>query len=113
VGLVYLLSTLAGLACLVLLDRRYRLFLWRKPGAAALVLLIGVGFFLLWDTAGIRLNIFHRGETPIMTGLLLAPELPLEELFFLIFLCYITMILFTLILAWLTSRPAGQPGERP
>jgi len=34
-------------------------------------------------------------EAPISTGILVAPELPLEELFFLAFLCYLTMILIT------------------
>jgi lycopene cyclase domain-containing protein len=111
-GLVYLMSLLGGLACMALLDRRYRLFFWNRPAAAAAVLLIGVGFFLMWDVAGIRLDIFHRGETPIMTGVLVAPELPLEEVFFLAFLCYVTMILFTLVLTWRSSRQVPAPGQQ-
>jgi len=39
-----------------------------------------------------------------MTGIMLAPQLPLEEAFFLLFLCYQTMILFTGIVALLRRR---------
>jgi hypothetical protein len=48
-------------------------------------------FFLAWDLAGIGLGIFFRGETSFMTGVQLAPELPIEELFFLVLLCYLSM----------------------
>ncbi|MEB0305788.1 lycopene cyclase domain-containing protein [Cryobacterium sp. 10I1] len=57
----------------------------------AVVLAIGVAFLLAWDAGGITAGIFYRGETDLMTGIQLAPELPLEELFFLTFLCYLTM----------------------
>jgi lycopene cyclase domain-containing protein len=95
VRVVYLLVLLAAIACMVLVDRRFRLVLWRAPRRAAAVLLIGLGFFLAWDLIGIALGIFARGTTSISTGILLAPELPLEELFFLAFLCYLTMVLVT------------------
>ena len=55
---------------------------------------IGLVFFLVWDLSGIGLGIFFRGETSFMTGLVIAPELPVEELFFLALLCYLTMNLF-------------------
>jgi len=91
VNAAYLLTLLAALAAMVLLDRRFRLFFWRRPGRAAAVLGLGVAFFLAWDLLGIGFGIFYRGDAELMTGLLLAPELPLEELFFLAFLCYLTM----------------------
>jgi len=55
----------------------------------------GVLFLLAWDLLGIALGIFARGENPYMTGILLAPQLPLEELFFLTFLCYLVMVLLS------------------
>lgn len=91
----YLLALLAALACMALLDHRFRLFFWRAPGRAATVLVLGVLFFLAWDVCGIRLGIFSRGETSYLTGVLVAPQLPLEEVFFLTFLCYLTMLLVT------------------
>jgi hypothetical protein len=39
-----------------------------------------------------------------MTGILLGPELPLEELFFLILLCYSTLIAYLLSASMLTAR---------
>lgn len=87
----YLLALLAALGAMVLLDRRFRLFFWLAPRRAAAVLCVGLAFFLAWDLLGIGFGIFYRGDTNLLTGLQLAPELPLEELFFLAFLCYLTM----------------------
>ncbi|PXA68806.1 lycopene cyclase domain-containing protein [Cryobacterium arcticum] len=87
----YLLALLISLTGMVVLDRRFGLFFWRAPRAAAVVLAVGVVFFLAWDLIGITTGIFYRGVTSFMTGLLLAPELPVEEVFFLTFLCYLFM----------------------
>jgi lycopene cyclase domain-containing protein len=91
VTLAYLLVLLLSLGGMVLLDRRFRLFFWRGPARAAIVLGAGLAVFLAWDLAGIALGIFYRGESTLMTGLQLAAELPVEEFFFLAFLCYLTM----------------------
>ena len=78
---------------MALLDRRFRLFFWRDSRRAALVLGVGLAFFVLWDVCGIALGIFSLGESPLMTGILLSAGFPLEELFFLAFLGYLTMVL--------------------
>jgi lycopene cyclase domain-containing protein len=91
VSVAYLIILLVTIGCMMLLDWRHRLFFWVAPLRAAVVLTAGVLFFLVWDLFGIGLDIFYRGETSFMTGLQIAPELPLEEVFFLIFLCYLTM----------------------
>ncbi len=90
-GFLYLIALLIALTGMVMLDRRLRLFFWHDARRAAVVLVVGIIFFVVWDLAGIGLGIFFRGETEFMTGLLLAPELPVEELFFLALLCYLTM----------------------
>ena len=92
-SVVYLAALLTSLLCVLLVDRRFRLFLWHAPRDASAVLAVGVAFLLAWDLAGIGLGIFFRAETAFMTGVLLAPELPLEEPFFLLFLCELTMVL--------------------
>ena len=92
-GILYLLALLAALACMALIDRHWKLFFWRDARSAGIVLLVGVLFFLAWDIAGIREGVFFRGETEFMLGLEIAPELPVEEVFFLALLCYLTMIL--------------------
>lgn len=103
---VYLGTLVASLACMVLLDLRYRLVFWAVGARAAIALAIGVIFFLAWDLAGIALGIFHRGENAVSTGILLAPELPLEELVFLAFLCYLTLVLYTGIVRLITAKEA-------
>ncbi len=94
-GVFYLVSLLLGITCMLLLDHRFRLFFWRDAKAAAIVTAVGVLFLLGWDLAGIGLGIFLRGEGTIATGLLLAPELPIEEPVFLLFLVLCTMVLYT------------------
>jgi hypothetical protein len=43
----------------------------------------------------------------------LAPELPLEELFFLTLLCYLTMNAYGAISRWLSSRPDRRVDTSP
>ncbi|GLK16287.1 lycopene cyclase domain-containing protein [Herbiconiux flava] len=93
-GILYLAALLVSLTGMVVLDRRFGLFFFDRPRRAAIVLVAGVLFFVVWDLFGIGLGIFFRGETSFMTGLQVAPELPVEELFFLTLLCYLTMNVF-------------------
>ncbi|MDH6182471.1 lycopene cyclase domain-containing protein [Microbacteriaceae bacterium SG_E_30_P1] len=90
-GILYLVALGIALTGMVMLDRRFRLFFWADGRRAAIVLVVGVLFFLAWDLAGVGLGVFFRGETSFMTGLQVAPEVPLEEVFFLTLLCYLTM----------------------
>lgn len=91
-GLAYLGALLLSLGGLALLDRRFRLAFWDDPRRAGWSVGIGVAAFLLWDVAGLLLGIFARGDSPHMTGILLAPELPIEEVFFLTLLCYVALL---------------------
>ena len=93
---VYLLALLAAIGCMVLVDRRWRLAFWRDARRAAISLLVGVALLLVVDVIGIALGVFHRGSTWAMTGLLLGPELPVEELAFLVFLAYLALNLLGL-----------------
>ena len=106
-GLIYLAALLVSLGCMLLLDWRFRLFFWRDAIAASVVTVIGVAFFLLWDIAGIAGGIFLRGDGAIATGIVLAPEMPIEEPVFLLFLVVCTMVVYTgsvRVLARLRSR---------
>lgn len=94
-SVVYLIVLLVSLGCMVLIDRRFRLFFWHRPGLACLVLGAGLVFFVAWDLFGIAWGVFARGDSAFSTGWMLAPGLPVEELFFLTFLGYLTMILVT------------------
>lgn len=94
-NLIYLASLLVAIGCMLLIDARFRLFFWRDPAAATIVTVAGVAFLLVWDLAGIGLGIFLRGDGVIASGLILAPELPVEEPVFLTFLVLCTMVLYT------------------
>lgn len=93
-AILYLAALAIALIGMVSLDRRFRLFFWRDGRRAGVVLAAGLVFFLAWDLSGIGFGIFFRGETSFMTGLVIAPELPVEEIFFLTLLCYLSMNLF-------------------
>ncbi|PSL38388.1 lycopene cyclase domain-containing protein [Labedella gwakjiensis] len=93
-SVVYLAALSVSIVGMVMLDRRFRLFFWDDARRASIVLVAGVVLFLVWDLLGIGLGIFFRGQTPFMTGVLIAPELPIEEVFFLTLLCYLSMNVF-------------------
>lgn len=115
IGFSYLVVLLVSITGMIVLDRRFGLFFWVAPARAAMVLFLGVSVFLLWDGFGILLGVFFRGQTEFMTGVLLAPELPLEELFFLILLCYLTMNVFGGLRQVLGDVPddGASPGRAP
>ncbi|BDI24152.1 lycopene cyclase domain-containing protein [Herbiconiux sp. L3-i23] len=93
-GLIYLAALAVSLTGMVVLDRRFRLFFWRDARRASIVFVAGLAFFLVWDLVGIGAGVFFRGETEVLTGILVGPELPLEELFFLSLLIYSAMDVF-------------------
>jgi len=97
----YLAALVLAITGLYFLDRRHKLAFASSPKAAALSIAIAVGLFLVWDLIGIALGIFFRGDTPHLSGLLLAPELPLEELFFLILLSYNALLVYLGFARWL------------
>jgi len=94
-GWIYLAALLGAIGCMVLLDWRFKLFFFARPGVAAVVTVVGLTLFMLWDAAGIGLGIFLRGDSPIATGVVLAPHMPLEEPVFLTFLVLCTMVSYT------------------
>ena len=103
---LYLGLLVVSITSMLLLDWRHRLFFWSNAKAAALVTAISVGALLAADAVGIATGVFFRGETSIDTGIVIAPEMPLEEPFFLVFLTLLTAVTFTGALK-LRQRRAG------
>ncbi len=91
---LYLIALLGSLVGLALLDHRFKLVFFRDWLAGSVAIAIGVAFFLMWDLFGISNGIFFRGHTHGLTGIMLAPELPIEEIVFLTILCYTTLEVF-------------------
>lgn len=92
---LYATALVVSTGCLVLLDTRFRLVFRRRPMFAAVALVIGTAFFATWDAVGIGLGVFRHLDSTWATGLLLAPGFPVEELLFLVFLTYLTLILLS------------------
>ena len=110
---VYLGLLLGALVCMALIDHRARLLLFSAhPVRGAVVLLAGTAVFLAWDVVAIAEGYYERGGAA-MTGIELAPHLPLEELFFILFLCYVTLVLHGLTSRWVAvrSRRTGRVGR--
>lgn len=110
-SVLYLTGLLVGIAGMIVLDLRLGLFFRRAPWRAAIVLAVGIVFFLAWDLAGIQLGVFFPGRSAIVTGVLLAPGLPLEEPVFLILLCYTTMNAYALCSARRGGRLRSGSGD--
>ena len=94
-GATYLAGLIFSLVGLGLLDWRFRTAFTVNKKAAAFAVMIPTIFFILWDVTGITMGIFFRGDSSHLTGLMLAPEFPIEELFFLLLLNYTALTLFT------------------
>lgn len=94
-NLVYAAALLFSTAGMVVLDVRFVLVFRRRPVAAAVALLIGVLFFTAWDAVGIALDVFRHVDSRWASGMLIAPQFPIEELLFLLFLSYLTLILLS------------------
>lgn len=93
----YLAALLVSLAGVATIDWRLSLALRVQPLRTGITLFLSVLFFLMWDAFGISLGIFFKGQSPLLTGIVLAPELPLEEPMFLALLSYCALLL---VLGW-------------
>ena len=94
---LYLGSILFSLFGMAMLDWRHKLAFWKDAKRAGLAVVIGVLIFVVWDILGIALGIFFSGKSAFMSGIYLAPDFPVEELFFLVFLCYFTLVIYRLL----------------
>ncbi len=93
----YLGALLFSLAGMVIMDKKYSLAFFFDARRSIITTVVGVVVFILWDILGIALGIFFSGHSAYMTGWYLAPEFPVEELVFLFFLCYFTLIVYRLL----------------
>ena len=100
----YLAALLVSIAGMLWLDYRFRLFVWADARRAIVVAGIGVLALTLADVGGIALGIFKRGGADVATGIVIAPQLPLEEPVFLLLLILSVMICYTGALRLLTRR---------
>jgi len=91
---LYLLFLALSVAGVVIIDWRLRLALPVAPGWTLAAVGIGTAFFLVWDALGIAAGVFVKGDSGLLIGLDLAPQLPLEEPVFLAFLSYLALVVW-------------------
>lgn len=108
---LYLAALLVSLSGLGVIDWRYRVALFAQTRRTLAAVGIAVAFFLAWDLVGVGLGIFFIGDAPYLTGLVVAPEVPVEEIFFLILLTYQALLLWLGCERW-WSRRAARPDAR-
>lgn len=77
------------------IDARYRLALFCDTRRALLAVLLTAAVMLAFDLAAIATGNFRLGASPWMTGIEVLPHLPIEELAFLLFLAYVSIVAFT------------------
>lgn len=90
---LYLLTLAVSLAGLGALDHKHKLAFFKNAKAALIATGLPYLLFVAWDFTGIYLGVFFKGDSPYLSGLMLAPDFPIEELFFLAILCYSTLII--------------------
>ncbi len=111
--MIYLSLLIVLIGAMAAIDARHRLFVFSQPVPALVTLFAATAFFLLWDVIAIDQGIFLHRESPLMTGIMLGEQLPLEEGFFLFFFCYQTMVLFLGYGKWRAHRAKSPGGNRP
>lgn len=88
---LYLSALLVSISCLVLCDFRWKLAFFYDAKRTTKVIAASMLVFIIWDILGIALGIFFGGDSPYTSGIALGPEFPIEELFFLFLLSYVTL----------------------
>ena len=89
---VYLSLLVISIFGMVMIDRRFKLAFFHDARRTALTLCSAVIAFIVWDLAGIALGIFSKGASAFSLEYELLPELPIEELFFLLLLSYLSLL---------------------
>ena len=91
---LYLLFLIATIICLGLCDYRWKLAFFYKPKRSLLTIIVCMVILIIWDAAGIMLGIFFSGQSDFTLSYRLAPEFPIEEVFFLFVLSYVTLLFY-------------------
>lgn len=90
----YLVALLASISGLALIDRKLKLAFWHDAARTAKTLTAAITLFIIWDLWGIKLGVFFIGDSRYILPFEIVPEFPIEELFFLFLLTYVTLLLY-------------------
>jgi lycopene cyclase domain-containing protein len=92
--LFYLFGLLIAIAGLLVIDARFALAFWHDRVRTIMVMVVGMGVFIVWDVLGIGFGIFLHGSSLYSLPFVIAPQFPVEEIFFLFVLNYTTLLLY-------------------
>lgn len=93
----YLIALIISLSGLLAGDFMRRLVFFRNFSASIKILLIGLGFFVLWDVLGIVLGVFATNQKWVSGAHIITPNFPIEEILFLSLLIYVSMLAWRLL----------------
>lgn len=100
VAWAYLVALVVSISCLLLIDYRWKLAFWYDAKRTALTLVCAIAIFIVWDVIGIALGIFFHGGSEFALPFVIAPEFPIEELFFLFLLTFVTLLIYRGVERW-------------
>ncbi|MGP7960274.1 lycopene cyclase domain-containing protein [Sanguibacter sp. A247] len=117
----YLLALLGSAAGVAAIDVRWKLLLAAParggalPGRwrAAAALATGAVLLLVWDLVAISEGFYGLGHGDALLGIEVAPHLPVEELVFIVFLPYVTLVTAAATLRILGARRASPSAGAP
>ncbi len=92
----YLILLVINIISMLIIDKKYSLAFFYDAKRTITTLAVGLVIFVIWDIGGIILNIFYSPGSPYVTGWYLGKDFPIEEIFFLFFLCYFTLVMYLL-----------------
>lgn len=93
---IYLGLLLMMIAGMVTVDYRLKIAFFADWRRAAKTVTSSMVLFIAWDLFGIGLHIFYPNGSRYVLDIMLAPKFPIEELFFLFSLSYLTLLLWNL-----------------
>lgn len=93
-SVAYLVTIIFVLLCLAAIDHHHKLVFFYDAKRSLKVIASLLVFFLIWDLLGVIAGIFFIGDTQFLTGIVVAPQVPLEELFFLTLLAYNPLVIY-------------------
>lgn len=97
IHLTYLGLIIFSMLGMVMIDKVQRLAIFYDLRRTLITVGTCVAILIVWDIIGIVTGIFFSGDSKYMSGIYLAPEFPIEEIFLLTFISYFTLIIYRLV----------------
>ncbi|WP_040164202.1 lycopene cyclase domain-containing protein [Microbacterium gorillae] len=101
---LYAIAITVSVLGMGIIDARWRLALFRDPVATLAAVIVAALILLAWDLAAVHEGIFVLGDSPALLGVRVLPDMPVEELGFIVFLPYCGLVIWRAVATLLTHR---------